>query len=213
MASEKAAPELLALLPKTNLQPECSIQRCAAKELTYNEFYWRFMHANWPVIITDVSNSWECRNWAQTGTENSERTEKDNENANINSNLTGQGDLINFDYLKSRIGNFDVPVADCNATYFNSHAKLELKFHDYLDRWPRGNAIEVETNCNVAKDNLYLKDWHLAAQLSTYEFYQVPKYFASDWLNEHLIQEKRDDYRFVYMGPKNSWYVISYVIH
>ncbi|XP_034474709.1 2-oxoglutarate and iron-dependent oxygenase JMJD4 homolog [Drosophila innubila] len=201
MAAEKAAPELLALQPQGNFPPDCIIQRCAAKELTYNEFYWRYMHANWPVIITDVSNSWECRNWAQAG------KEKDNANANISPSLTGQQDLIDFDYLKSRIGNFDVPVADCNATYFNSHAKLELKFHEYLDRWQRGSGMEVkvETNCNVAKDNLYLKDWHLAAQLPTYEFYQVPKYFASDWLNEQLIQENRDDYRFVYMGPKDSW--------
>ncbi|KAM8716713.1 hypothetical protein ACLKA7_003564 [Drosophila subpalustris] len=204
MASEIAAPELLALQPQENLQPDCHIQRCAAKELTYNEFYWRFMHANWPVIITDVSNNWECRNWAKTETET--KAEKDNENANINPCVTGKQDLINFDYLKSRIGNFAVPVADCNATYFNSHAKLELKFHDYLARWQQRSMEDVEANCNdVTKDNLYLKDWHLAAQLPAYEFYQVPKYFASDWLNEQLIYEKRDDYRFVYMGPQSSW--------
>ncbi|KAH8378217.1 hypothetical protein KR093_010191 [Drosophila rubida] len=202
MASEKAAPQLLALQPQTNPQldehSDSIIQRCAAKELSYNEFYWRFMHANWPVVITDVSNNWECRNWA---------TQLDNENANNNinsANKTGQAQ-INFDYLRSRIGNFAVPVADCNATYFDSHAKLELKFHDYLERWQR-SVTEEEANCNVvAKDNLYLKDWHLAAQLPTYEFYQVPQYFASDWLNEQLIAEKRDDYRFVYMGPKGSW--------
>lgn len=203
MASEKAAPELLALHPKKDSQPdvvleECGIQRLAAKDLTYNDFYWRYMHANWPVIITDVSNSWECRNWA---------LDKDNENANISTDTdigsNGSSSQINFDYLRSRIGNLDVPVADCNATYFNSHAKLELKFHDYLERWQRSTA--EEPNCNVAKENLYLKDWHLAAQLPAYEFYQVPKYFASDWLNEQLIHEQRDDYRFVYMGPKNSW--------
>lgn len=197
MASEKAAPELLALQPEKDYQldeghVEGGILRHAAKDLSYNEFYWRYMHTNWPVIITDVSNSWECRNWA---------LDKDNENANISSDTAGQ---INFDYLRNRIGNLDVPVADCNATYFNSHAKLELKFHDYLERWQRNNTAE-EPNCNVAKDNLYLKDWHLAAQLPAYEFYQVPKYFASDWLNEQLIHERRDDYRFVYMGPKNSW--------
>lgn len=201
MASEKAAPELLALQPQEDSQlhpghDECGILRHAAKDLSYNEFYWRYMHANWPVIITDVSNSWECRNWA---------LDKDNENANLSTDTaSSSSSQINFDYLRSRIGNLDVPVADCNATYFNSHAKLELKFHDYLERWQRNNTA-TEPNCNVAKDNLYLKDWHLAAQLPAYEFYQVPKHFASDWLNEQLIHEKRDDYRFVYMGPKNSW--------
>jgi len=57
----------------------------------------------------------------------------------------------------------------------------------------------------TSRDNLYLKDWHLAAQMPGYNFYKVPKYFASDWLNEQLIDQKTDDYRFVYMGPKNSW--------
>lgn len=190
---------MLALQPEKDSQldeghVECGILRRAAKDLSYNEFYWRYMHTNWPVIITDVSNSWECRNWA---------LDKDNENANISSDTDTAGQ-INFDYLRNRIGNLDVPVADCNATYFNSHAKLELKFHDYLERWQRNNTAE-EPNCNLAKDNLYLKDWHLAAQLPAYEFYQVPKYFASDWLNEQLIHERRDDYRFVYMGPNNSW--------
>lgn len=194
---------MLALQPEKDSQlnvvhDECGILRHAAKDLSYNEFYWRYMDTNWPVIITDVSNSWECRNWA---------LDKDNENANISSDAddsSSSSSQINFDYLRKRIGNLNVPVADCNATYFNSHAKLELKFHDYLERWQRNNTAE-EPNCNVAKDNLYLKDWHLAAQLPAYEFYQVPKYFASDWLNEQLIHEERDDYRFVYMGPKNSW--------
>ncbi|XP_064546427.1 2-oxoglutarate and iron-dependent oxygenase JMJD4 homolog [Drosophila montana] len=205
MASEKTAPELLALQPIQNpTQSDVdngAVERRHAKELSYNEFYWRYMHANWPVIITDVSNTWECRNWAQPG-----ETDKDNRNAN-----TPTHSHINFDYLRTRIGDLAVPVADCNATYFNSHAKLELKFHDFLARWQRsvenGTVLEKEKekNSNVAKDNLYLKDWHLAAQLPAYEFYQVPKYFASDWLNEQLIAEKRDDYRFVYMGPKDSW--------
>ncbi|XP_060652223.1 2-oxoglutarate and iron-dependent oxygenase JMJD4 homolog [Drosophila nasuta] len=213
MESDKAAPQILALQPQINTQlhphQDNIIQRCAAKELSYNDFYWRFMHANWPVIITDVSNAWECRNWAKCDSDNN-TTKLDNENANNNNNNnnaneTGQEQHINFDYLRSRIGNFAVPVADCNATYFDSHAKLELKFHDYLERWQRNATDQRETNCNVAKDNLYLKDWHLAAQMPTYEFYQVPKYFASDWLNEQLIAEQRDDYRFVYMGPKGSW--------
>ncbi|XP_017860233.1 PREDICTED: jmjC domain-containing protein 4 homolog [Drosophila arizonae] len=203
MASEKAAPELLALQPRPNPHSDVDntdIQRRHSTELSYNEFYWRYMHANWPVIITDVSNTWECRNWAH----------KDNDTDTANAN-TRNHSPINFDYLKSRIDDLAVPVADCNATYFNSHAKLELKFHDFLERWQRSMEVDnsklqaTEPNCNVAKDNLYLKDWHLAAQLPAYEFYQVPKYFASDWLNEQLIEQKRDDYRFVYMGPKDSW--------
>ncbi|EDW03372.1 2-oxoglutarate and iron-dependent oxygenase JMJD4 homolog [Drosophila grimshawi] len=204
MASEKAAPELLALQPEQSSQLDVDnrnwiIERRAAAELSYNEFYWKYMRPNWPVIITDVSNSWECRNWAQQNNNNGR-------DANDNCSTGGH---INFDYLRRRIGNLAVPVADCNATYFNSHAKLELKFHDFLARWQSNvldSRVQLEPNFNVKlKDNLYLKDWHLAAQLPSYEFYKVPKYFASDWLNEQLIAEQKDDYRFVYMGPKDSW--------
>lgn len=42
----------------------------------------------------------------------------------------------------------------------------------------------------------------------SYKAYETPVYFKSDWLNE--FWDKRsdvsDDYRFVYMGPKGSWW-------
>lgn len=37
------------------------------------------------------------------------------------------------------------------------------------------------------------------------KLYETPAYFASDWLNEYCKDNSIDDYRFVYMGPKNSW--------
>ena len=45
-----------------------------------------------------------------------------------------------------------------------------------------------------------------------YEAYQTPEFFQSDWLNEFLDEQgwergkECDDYRFVYIGPKHSWY-------
>lgn len=38
------------------------------------------------------------------------------------------------------------------------------------------------------------------------EAYKTPEYFTSDWLNE-FCENQDDDYRFVYMGPKGTWYV------
>ncbi|SPP79032.1 2-oxoglutarate and iron-dependent oxygenase JMJD4 homolog [Drosophila guanche] len=208
MATERrAGAELLGLQPPPRDDgnkelfpaPPDTVQRRGAGELSYNEFYWQYMHHNWPVIITDVSSNWQCQQWTSSNGD-------DNANANDTTNTAH----INFDYLRGRIGNCPVPVADCNATYFNSHAKVELNFHDYLSRWQGRieSAGEAEVNSNVARktnDNLYLKDWHLAAQMPSYDFYKVPKYFASDWLNEQLMEQKRDDYRFVYMGPRDSW--------
>ena len=44
-----------------------------------------------------------------------------------------------------------------------------------------------------------------------YKAYETPIYFKSDWLNEFWDQrmDVTDDYRFVYMGPKGSWWVHS----
>lgn len=36
--------------------------------------------------------------------------------------------------------------------------------------------------------------------------YTTPVFFSSDWLNEYWDTLEVDDYRFVYMGPKGSWY-------
>jgi hypothetical protein len=57
---------------------------------------------------------------------------------------------------------------------------------------------------------LCLKDWHFTQDFPEENIYRVPKYFASDWLNEYYSARTsiKDDYRFVYMGPKGSWYDI-----
>ena len=41
---------------------------------------------------------------------------------------------------------------------------------------------------------------------SSISVYETPIYFAVDWLNEYWMQGTEDDYRFVYIGPKGSWY-------
>lgn len=62
-------------------------------------------------------------------------------------------------------------------------------------------------NKNYHGDLLYLKDWHCSKDYPNISFYEVPKFFASDWLNEYYLEhrELNDDYMFVYMGPKGSW--------
>lgn len=39
--------------------------------------------------------------------------------------------------------------------------------------------------------------------------YTTPVFFSSDWLNEYWDTLEVDDYRFVYMGPKGSWYNVG----
>lgn len=190
-----------------NLLNDNEIPRFKKQDLSYNDFYWQFMERNYPVVLMDVSTDWECRQkWIKPATEIQQSESLDNQSAT----------QIDYDYLKEKIGNCQVPVANCNKEYFNSHAKREISFFEFLHYWQkrRGDCSDDEqistelSNIHMistTEDLFYLKDWHLKAQNAEYDFYKVPKHFASDWLNEHLIETESDDYRFVYMGPKETW--------
>ena len=86
----------------------------------------------------------------------------------------------------------------------------------------RTNYPKQENDPNDSIDNpnprdyldaslLYLKDWHLTQQFPQHDVYILPTLFSEDWLNEYWDQlNLRDDYRFVYMGPKSK-YILSYI--
>lgn len=156
------------------------IPRIPATELGYDDFFTRFMQPNTAVIVTSVADHWECyRRWIRRD--------------------DGGVDKVDLDYLKARIGDMDVPVADCGKQYYNAHEKLDMRFHEYLDYW------NDETGRSDTESMLYLKDWHLRETMPEYRFYETPKFFASDWLNEYLTDRKQNDYMFVYIGPKGTW--------
>lgn len=90
----------------------------------------------------------------------------------------------------------EVPIANCSKQYFDSHEKSTMKFGEFVKYWNQRSS---------GSDLLYLKDFHLKQEKPELDFYNVPSYFASDWLNEYLIDEGSDDYWFIYIGPKNSW--------
>lgn len=102
----------------------------------------------------------------------------------------------NIDYLNEKYSHTKVIIYNCSERYFNSQKCSEGILDDYMQLWKKKN-----------RDNqvYYLKDWHLKLQCRNDDFYQVPLYFSSDWLNEYLIATSDDDYRFVYMGQKGSW--------
>lgn len=155
------------------------IKRISSKSISYEQFFTQFMQTNTPVILTAVADDWECyRQWIL-------RSKTD-------------VDKVNVAYLKARIKNVDVPVADCDKQYHNAHEKQDMKFHDFLSYWD-GTSSDVEHS------KFYLKDWHLRKLLPDYLFYETPIFFASDWLNEYLIDLNQDDYMFVYIGPKDTW--------
>lgn len=150
-------------------------QRFHFTELTYNDFFANFMRANKPVIISGIADRWECMNWIQSNS-------------------------VNFEYLRKCIDTTSmVPVANCDKAYFNAHEKSEMEFGEFLNYWQRRIAGQSDGKLT------YLKDWHLRRCLPSYQFYETPMYFASDWLNEFCVEKGCDDYRFVYMGPKGTW--------
>ncbi|XP_063922831.1 2-oxoglutarate and iron-dependent oxygenase JMJD4 [Zophobas morio] len=100
----------------------------------------------------------------------------------------------NLDYLRSQYGSCDVTVYNCNEKYFNSQKTEACKLSHFFDLWGQDSSKFK-----------YLKDWHLKNTFKNDDFYQVPVYFASDWLNEFLTENNEDDYRFVYMGQAGTW--------
>ena len=100
----------------------------------------------------------------------------------------------NIDFFATLDTAKEVPVANCSAKYFNSQEKFSMTLQEYLDYWMSDRS-----------ELLYLKDWHFTKDHpGGQDFYQVPDYFKSDWLNEYW-QDKNDDYKFVYLGPQGSW--------
>lgn len=148
--------------------------------ITYDEFFSKYLMENKPCIFkSNITEKWSCkRQW----------------------NLDGAPD---FDVLDILFGDCMVPVADCNKKYYNSQSKDDMKMKDYLDYW----MDYIKNNYSDSMPLLYLKDWHCPRLFPNAPMYNVPEYFASDWLNEYYMAhpELNDDYRFVYMGPKGSW--------
>lgn len=157
------------------------IDKINSNGLSYETFHKKFMNQNLPVVIRSIPENWNSmQTWMKT---------------------TETNVSLDFSYLKYKIPNHKVPIADCTKQHLNSHKKFEMNFHDFLDYWAR--QISMDEFCD---DKLwYLKDWHLRKYLPSYDFYEIPEYFGSDWLNECLNGTEQDDYMFVYMGPKGTW--------
>ncbi|CRL00745.1 CLUMA_CG014001, isoform A, partial [Clunio marinus] len=106
-----------------------------------------------------------------------------------------EGEEFRIEEIEKVLHNHEVPVANCSKRYFDSHEKLTMPFSDYVKYW----------RTSLPPGDFYLKDFHLKQEFPDYDFYNVPKFFASDWLNEYLIDNNKDDYRFIYIGKRNTW--------
>ncbi|XP_041376873.1 uncharacterized protein LOC121389344 [Gigantopelta aegis] len=144
---------------------------------SYEEFFLRFLLPNKPCVLSsEATAKWQSRR---------EWVCKD-----------GKPD---FEFLRQHFGDAVVPVADCGKQEYCAHPKQEMLLGEFLQYLCSDHAGSEEC--------LYLKDWHFTRSFPDYTAYETPVYFRSDWLNEFWDTQldKPDDYKFVYMGPKDSW--------
>ncbi|TYJ57249.1 hypothetical protein B9479_001982 [Cryptococcus floricola] len=101
-----------------------------------------------------------------------------------------------------------VPVANTLKPQFSEFERTERPLGEVLDLW--------ENDINAAR-GLYVKDWHLMAEIESEgrgvgEVYTVPECFRDDWLNPPYTPSPRathsesaststSDFRFTYAGP------------
>lgn len=151
-------------------------------DISYREFYLQFAFSNTPCILSPQHTSdWKSRReWVDSS------------------------GCPKLEFLKSSFGSATVPVSDCSVKQYDSPSCCEMSFSEYVDYWQK---LIDSGHDYCANPCLYLKDWHFTRDFPTYGPYTTPKYFSSDWLNEYwdLRTDVKDDFRFVYMGPKGSW--------
>merc|ERR1719450_1587045 len=167
-------------------QPTTS--QCSTKDflkidkMDYEDFFEKYLQTNTPCLLSSAHTaSWPSRrDW----------TRFDCDKSKLEPDLDAIHKILKQDCL--------VPVSDCDTKEFNSHCSACVKFSEFKQYWQSLPRI----GCR------YLKDWHFYRDTKTYyEGYTTPAYFCSDWLNEWW-QSRTDinnDYRFVYIGPENSW--------
>uniref|UniRef100_A0A8C0UJG0 2-oxoglutarate and iron-dependent oxygenase JMJD4 n=1 Tax=Cyanistes caeruleus TaxID=156563 RepID=A0A8C0UJG0_CYACU len=147
---------------------------------TYSQFFRDYLLPNRPCVFSaEFTKDWSSRKFWVT--------------------QDGKPDLERL--LQEFQGAAPVPVANCDLREYNSHPKELLPFPEFVEYWREfiSNGHRSSRGC------LYLKDWHLSRAFPEREFYSIPVYFSSDWLNEYWDAVGADDFRFVYMGPKGSW--------
>lgn len=115
--------------------------------------------------------------------------------------------------MKKEFGGSRVRVAHCSVQEYTDQKREEMLFSTYIEYWMDLNNEKskmYQTEKSNQRELLYLKDWHLVQEIKKsgrdYCAYVTPMYFQDDWMNFYWDTiEGKDDYRFVYMGPKGTW--------
>ncbi|CAM9621066.1 unnamed protein product [Ectocarpus sp. 4 AP-2014] len=132
------------------------------------------------------------------------------------------------DFLRQEFGDMEVPVVECSPLEgYGEEKRVSMTLREYLDAVHDGER--PEPTCGRSSDSvvgpvLYLKDWHFQRLMgegkkpspsglasadgggaSAAGAMETPSFFRDDWLNWWCDRQGQDDYRFVYIGPPDSF--------
>lgn len=105
-------------------------------------------------------------------------------------------DWQNVDFLIDHFGFSNCPVCFCSNERTDQHESgqicTEMTLKQYL---------------NDERNDIYLKDWHFQKEFENLieKTYLTPEFAKNDWLNQYCDEKTNTDYRFVYIGKKNTW--------
>ncbi|XP_075250400.1 2-oxoglutarate and iron-dependent oxygenase JMJD4-like [Convolutriloba macropyga] len=101
---------------------------------------------------------------------------------------------LNFNNFLAQFGDVEVPIISCHPGLSYEASKSKSLLSQLIDDLKRGPS------------NKYLKDWHFCDHLEEEsDVFSVPEIFKCDWLNDCLIKNKKQDYRFLYLGGSETW--------
>ncbi|CAH8460452.1 unnamed protein product [Schistosoma turkestanicum] len=151
---------------------------CLSEDINYTDFYFNYLMKNQPCIF----DSWITKNWSACFS------------------WCSSDGFIDLKKLFEDFSDTKLCVSDCSVIEFNTHPVREVSVKEFMSYW---------TNKTQGKDKriLYLKDWHYFKHSSENNWFTLPEYFSSDWLNEFwsLRNDLSDDFKFVYLGGDGTW--------
>merc|ERR1712226_174540 len=101
---------------------------------------------------------------------------------------------FDFDKFEGQFDDIEVPVISCNEAVSYDSAKSKTKLKDFINEVKLGASSK------------YLKDWHFCENIeNTSDVFKVPDFFSCDWLNDSLVHNRKEDYRFLYFGGSETW--------
>lgn len=110
-----------------------------------------------------------------------------------------------WDYLEHQYGSAPVSLWECR-----SDSQEEMTLTEALQKIRSTSQNRHKSSSFTDNDAplYYIKDWHLALHCDHHNlppFYTTPDVFRDDWINGYYLNQRDEDFRFVYAGIQGSY--------